>query len=259
MDFYARVVHQLAESGMARDDSILVVCGGPYDANTFAAAGFQRVLVTNVDGPYAGTVAAFESGAQDAENLSYPDGSFDWTVVHAGLHHCASPHRALLEMCRVARKGVLVLEARDSLLIRLGVRLGLTVAYEKEAVALGSRGLRDTDIPNFIYRWTEREVHKTIESAFPERVNELRFFYGLRLPLERLTMSGPLKRAAAVILGACAQLIQRLMPRQCNAFAFAVLKTNRDKPWIIRDPLPRLRLDSNLGFDPSKYRSNTPK
>lgn len=257
MDFYSRVVRQLAQTTMSREDSILVVCGGLYDAKTFNAAGFSRVLVTNVDGPYADAAGSFDSATQDAENLTFEDASFDWAVVHAGLHHCTSPHRALLEMCRVARKGVLVLEARDSFLVRAAVRLGLTVDYELEAVALGSCGLRNTAVPNFIYRWTEREVRKTIESAYPDRINKLRFFYGLRLPTERLTMSGPLKRVIAALVGAFAVVVQRLVPRQCNEFAFVVFHTSQDKPWIVRDPAPRLRPDFKLGFDPAKYKSNS--
>jgi ubiquinone/menaquinone biosynthesis C-methylase UbiE len=71
---------------------------------------------------------------QDAENLTVTDDSYDWVVVNAGLHHCGSPHRALCEMLRVARQGVLVLEARDSFLMRIAVRFGLTVQHELEPV-----------------------------------------------------------------------------------------------------------------------------
>jgi ubiquinone/menaquinone biosynthesis C-methylase UbiE len=46
------------------------------------------------------------NNVQDAENLSYDDRAFDLVVVHAGLHPCYSPHRALLEMYRVARRCV---------------------------------------------------------------------------------------------------------------------------------------------------------
>ena len=78
--------------------------------------------------------------------------SFDWAIVHAGLHHCASPHRGLLEMCRVARKGVVVMEARDSMLIRLAARVGLVPNYELETVAIANfaiGGLRNSAIPNY--------------------------------------------------------------------------------------------------------------
>ena len=41
----------------------------------------------------------------DAEALPYEDDAFDWAVISAGLHHCRSPHAALLELYRVARRG----------------------------------------------------------------------------------------------------------------------------------------------------------
>jgi hypothetical protein len=55
-----------------------------------------------------------------------------------------SPHRALLEMYRVARKCVIAFESRDSLLIRTAVRFGLMLDYELNAIAGGRGGLADT-------------------------------------------------------------------------------------------------------------------
>jgi hypothetical protein len=75
-------------------------------------------------------------------------------MVHAGLHHCASPHRALLERYRVARKAVLVFEARDSLMVRTAVALASS-DFELEAVSgegYESGGLNNGPIPNLGYR-----------------------------------------------------------------------------------------------------------
>src|SRR5438445_1104277 len=151
--FYVDVLKSLIANGtVATSDSVLVVCGGPTDSNAIALAGFSNVTVTNLD-------EGISNNRQDAENLSYNDGSFDLVVVHAGLHHCASPHRALLEMYRVTKKCALAFEARDSLLMRTAIRLGLTIDYEIEAVS-GSNfeygGLNNGPIPNYNYRWTER-------------------------------------------------------------------------------------------------------
>ena len=55
------------------------------------------MTISNVD--ESGDVyAPYAWSRQDAEALDLPDGSFDLAAVSAGLHHCASPHRALLEM-----------------------------------------------------------------------------------------------------------------------------------------------------------------
>ena len=62
---------------------------------------------------------------QDAERLEFDDGEFNMVLVHSGLHHAQSPHRALLEMYRVARTGIVCFEPIDNPVTRLGVRLGL--------------------------------------------------------------------------------------------------------------------------------------
>lgn len=254
MQFYQRVLNELRSFGLRDSDSLLVVCGGSYDAEVMRESGFRDVTISNLDERYDESCAPFKWARLDVEALALPDASVDWAVCHAGLHHCISPHRALIEMCRVVRKGVLVLEARDSALIRLAVRLGFTVNYELEAVVLqgyGAGGLRNGPVPNYVYRWTEREVEKTIESAYPGRQNELRFFYGLTVPMQRLSMNGVVKRSLARGLGLAARTFQAVLPRQCNLFAFAILNTGREKPWLSNG---QMRRDFALGFDPTRYR-----
>jgi SAM-dependent methyltransferase len=257
MNFYARVLRaNINSSSISISDSVVVVCGGTYDAQILQQLGFTNVTLTNVDDAY--DCKPFTWKHEDAENLSFPDSSFDWAFVHAGLHHCASPHRGFLEMCRVARKGVLVIEARDSALIRAAVRLGLVPAYELEAVALhefGSGGVRNSAIPNYIYRWTEREARKTVESAYPGRNNRIQFYYGIVLPTQRLSMNTPLNRLTAKIVGIFALMLQFVVPKQCNLFGF-VVTSNGTKPWIEGEGLSR---GFKLGFDPNKYARRQPK
>ena len=147
---------------------VLVAAGGAADRDVFLRLGFRDVTITNVDEPAAGEYAPYRWEQPDAEALTYPTRRFDWTVVSAGLHHCRSPHRALLELYRVARRGVLALEARDSALMRAAIR----ARRNRRVRAHGGRrerfragGVRNTAVPNYVYRWTEREVRKTIASA----------------------------------------------------------------------------------------------
>jgi ubiquinone/menaquinone biosynthesis C-methylase UbiE len=251
MDIYERALACLqGEGSIEPGDRILVTCGGGTDARMLTRRGFGNVLITNLDDDRREGTGSYLWQRCDAEDLPFADNSFDWGIVNAGLHHCRSPHRGLLELNRVSRRGVLVIEARDSLLMRLAVRIGLTPDYEIESVALGTGGMRNGPVPNFIYRWTEREVRKTIESAEPGTVNDLRFYYDLTFPAERLTMCGPAKRLAASIGGLFARALFSLFPRQGNRFAFAVVKTGRTKPWIRAGELdPGYR----LGFDPARY------
>ena len=156
-----------------------------------------------------------------------------------GLHHCGSPHRGLLEMYRVAGRSVLVFENRDSLTMRLAVKLGLARDFEFEAVidhGYVHGGYRNTGVPNAVYRWTEREVRKTLASFDPAHALPLRFFYGLRPPRERIDAIGnPLARW---LVKACLipfSLFARLFPGQANEFGWFIDKAGR-KPQSWIDP-----------------------
>ena len=147
--------------------------------------------------------------------MSYDDDSFDYTIVHAGLHHCASPHRGVCEMLRVARKGIAVFEARDSLLMRLAVHIGLSDEYELAPVAeRGAGGVRNSSIPNAIYRWTEKEFKKTVNSYIPQYQHDFTFFYGYRAPGRRLDMSSfALKSLASNAIPIAIPLLEKMAPR----------------------------------------------
>ena len=107
--FYVNVLNKLISTGaISKSHSVLIVCGGPLDERVMTQVGFKDFTVTNLD-------AGIANHRQDAENLTYENNSFDVAIVHAGLHHCHSPHRALLEMYRVARKCAVAFESRDSL------------------------------------------------------------------------------------------------------------------------------------------------
>ncbi len=245
--FYSKTVSSIVQSGgITLQDRVLVVCGGTLDKGVWAELGFSNVVISNIDDRMnAALYAPFEWSYQDAENLTFEDESFDLVVTHAGLHHCASPHRALLEMLRVARKGVLMFESRDSLVMRLATRLGFADAYEIEAVVANSYrygGVRNSPIPNFVYRWTERELEKTVACFDASHRPNLRFFYGYLLPIERLKMArSKLKYLLALLLQGLAPLVFGVLPRQGNLFAALINKQGPLLDWIaLRDGQPEI-------------------
>jgi SAM-dependent methyltransferase len=260
--FYRRVLEQLLGDGVVhRDMSVLVVAGGQADRDVFRDLGFEHVTISNVDEAVAAEeLSPYEWRYQDAEALSYPDGSFDVTVVSAGLHHCRSPHRALLELYRVARVVAIALESRDSSLMRLAVRLGAVDEYELAAVAahgLEAGGVANTSTPNYVYRWTEREVEKTIASFAPHVRHRIRFFREFELPeglvaIDRGPRARLLRLAAPVVTG-----VTRVLPSQANLFAFAI-----EKPHQPQDLQPWMRMEGgNPRPDPEivgkRYRRST--
>ncbi len=239
--FYLDTVRSLLVDGWLRpDDDVLVTAGGENDRDVLAAAGMRSVTITNLDERMrADAFAPFAWCRQDAERLTYEDCSFDIGIVHQGLHHCRSPHRGLLELYRVARRGVVLFEPQETLLTRLGVRVGIGQEYEVAAVAgndLHWGGVQNTDVPNFVYRWTRREVRKTLASFDATGRPRLRCFYDFRVPGDaaaavRSPVASTLARAAVPL----ARLILRVAPSQANALAVAADKrggTTGLHPWL---------------------------
>lgn len=262
MSFYQRIILQLVQSKkISPDDSILVVCAGNTDRNVFLAADCKNVTISNLD-YHAGVTdyQPYQWELQDAEAINRQDNSIDWAVVHAGLHHCGSPHKAMCEMLRVAKKGIVVFEARDSFVMRSAIRLGLTSDYELEPIALTqgkSGGYRNTVIPNYIYRWREREIEKTANSFSPEYRHEFQYFYNFRIPTQRMAMSPSLlKRIAARVADLIAPLLRICIPKQGNEFAFLVSKTGPLQPWLKQENtaiVPNMEYINGL-FNKGKYR-----
>lgn len=236
MFYKETMLRLLASKEISLDDRVLVICGGPTDTEVLSEIGFRQAVITNLDPTYETEIDAFPYELADAENLTYPDDAFDIAIVHAGLHHCLSPHRALLEMYRVSKKAAIAFEARDSLLMRLAVATGFTNDFELEAVSnegLETGGLRNGPIPNLNYRWNEREVIKVIRAADPARVERVRFFYGLRLPTLRFdNVNAPGRRLILKTVAPLVKALVKLFPKQGNEFAFAVFKTGQLREWL---------------------------
>lgn len=251
----------ISQAGIQMDDTVLVLCGGSYDRATFLKAGHKNVVISNLD-PHAGVTdyEPYRWERQDAEAISYDNESFDWCVVHAGLHHCGSPHWALCEMLRVARKGVIVVEAADNTLMRFGVWLGLTEDYELTPALLSegkSGGYRNTKIPNYVYRWTEREIEKTVKSFMPERSFDAQYIYDFRIPLQRIATSRNIvKRLVASVASGMISALRIAAPKQGNSLAFIIKKRAQLQDWLMeRDGELEVNLDYlSARMDASKYK-----
>jgi SAM-dependent methyltransferase len=252
-DFYGETLDRLLRSGVLdREMRILVLCGGKTDRTVLLQRGFTDVTITNVDPrPRPKAFAPYQWSYQDAEHLTYEDESFDFCIVHSGLHHCHSPHRALLEMYRVARHGLLLFEPYDNLLTRLGLRFGLGQEYEHASVYYnGGRygGVANTAIPNFVYRWTGPEIVKTINCFAPTARHDIQFFHAMRIPWGQLRARRRRALYYAVRLAQPAlHLLGRCFPRQSNNFAALVRKPDLPQalhPWLRqRDGAIELNLD----------------
>ena len=243
-DFYKEAIDRLVAQGvLAHQMRLLVVCGGETDRDVLCAAGFQNVVISNLDTRMVGDeFAPFDWSFQDAEQLAFKDDTFDFCIVHSGLHHCYSPHRALLEMYRVSRKGLLLFEPYDNLATRLGILLNIGQEYEHAAVFYNNclyGGVRNTSVPNYVYRWTRREIIKTIACAAPHAKHQFQFIHRLRIPWVPLKgRKSKLPYFAVICAMPLLWLLELVCPRQCNNFAAVILKpasSDALQPWLLKD------------------------
>jgi hypothetical protein len=117
------------------------------------------------------------------------------------------------------------------------VSLGFGQEYEIAAVAengLHFGGVGNSATPNFVYRWTEREIEKTIRTFSPAGRMEFRYFSALRVPKERMrSMKNRLVAGSLQALLPVVRLFAKVFPGQSNCFAFAITKAEELHPWMV--------------------------
>lgn len=244
--------------------SILVCGGGTFDKKIFEACGFTNVTISNLDVRMnADAYKPYSWAFEDAESLSYQDNAFDYVAIHAAIHHASSPHRVVTEMYRVAKKGVFAIESRDSLIMRIFERYGLTQTYEHAAVFYNDGkfgGVNNSEIPNYVYRWTEREIEKTIRSFAPFAEPEFHYMYEMSLPVTpQMEKGGMLKYFFLKLARPFFWVLTRLFPRQQNLFAFFIKKPiipDQLFPWIKQAEDGSLKFDMEWGG--RRYRAEKP-
>jgi SAM-dependent methyltransferase len=235
----------LSENKIDLNDQILVVCGGTFDKETLLDIGFKNVIISNLDERLKekgqSEFEPYRWDYQDLEKLTYEDMSFDYVVVHSGLHHLRSPHSGILEMYRVAKKGIIGFEPHLSLFTKLGVLFGFGQRYEDAAVFYNDckfGGVANTEIPNFVYRFREGEIKSIVNTCAPEYVHQFRFWFITR-PSERLK---GLKSSYRYYLIRTLKGLLIQLSKRCSVFAnniaFYVEKPSSKSvihPWLKRD------------------------
>ena len=236
------------------NEKLLVIGGTWQDVDLLVRAGFKDITLSNFQSHLKEDACSNLSAkvnllALDAEHIDLPDGSFDCAFAHEVLHHCRSPHRALCEMLRVARKHVVLLEPNDSLSMRALTWAGVSFPYELFSVVYHGHeagGVRDSCIPNFIYRWNANEVRKTVSSYLAEQVCAVHAYpyWDFNVDEEELSMRKETRiHAITSIMGAknflvflrAFQIALNAIPvlrLQGNKFFCCVEKTGELRPWL---------------------------
>jgi SAM-dependent methyltransferase len=174
--FLAVLLRHLKTCHIDTKGKLLVMGGSRQDVELLIFAGFNDITLSNLnpeleERPRTNPGVKLKLLAIDAEQIGLPDGSFDCVFAHEVLHHCRSLHGALCEMLRVARKHVALLEPNDSFSMRVLTWAGFSFSYEIFSVVHHGHeagGVRNSCIPNFIYRWSANELRKTVSSYLAE-------------------------------------------------------------------------------------------
>ena len=168
-----------------KESNFLLISASMYEVKILKDLGYLNFTITYhdedeknqfLDYGFKENINLFKS---DLRDLMFKDKSFDYTITNATIHHIDLPHKAITELYRVAIKGVLVIESTDSLIMRLATKIKLAEEFEVSSINedKNTGGLLDTAIPNYVYRWTEKEILKLLKSFDPKHINFLNFDY----------------------------------------------------------------------------------
>jgi ubiquinone/menaquinone biosynthesis C-methylase UbiE len=101
-------------------ESFLDVGAGTGRAVSFLTKQFPNSRVVGVEPAPAQRAQAYAKGVSpnmliegDALSLPFQDNEFDWVVETGVLHHVRNFRKAVTEMCRVARQGVMISDSNN--------------------------------------------------------------------------------------------------------------------------------------------------
>jgi ubiquinone/menaquinone biosynthesis C-methylase UbiE len=167
----------------------------------------------------------------DFRNLfKLENNSYDYVAVHASIHHTSKPHNTLLEMYRIAKHGILIVESNDSFIMRLSVKLNFSEDFEKSAVNESNYGggVDESNVPNYVYRWTEREVKKLFYSYQPDKKINIVFDYQDNIFNEGLG-NNSIRKKIITFSYIFLKIIFFLFPKQKNLMSIYIDKKNYKK------------------------------
>jgi len=220
------------------DSNFLLISASLHEVKTLKDLGYLKFSITYhddneknqfLDYGFKENINLFKS---DLRNLAFKDKSFDYTITNATIHHIDLPHKAITELYRVAIRGVLIIESNDSLTMRLATRLKLAEEFEVSSINedKNSGGLLDTAIPNYVYRWTEKEILKLLKSFDPKNINFINFDYASDLTNFR-NRDNYIENVLLKILIITGKVFFFFFKKQQNCMSIFIDKTKTKKRW----------------------------
>ena len=142
------------------------------DKHDIKTVGIEPVEDLRIRGHEAG-LSTNELIDGDVLKLDFPDNHFDIVCEFAVLHHIKDHHRAVSEMCRVAKRGVFISDSNNFgqgrplvRLVKQGINaLGLWQAYDY--LATKGKGYHWSEGDGVYYSYSVFNDMKILRSKFP--------------------------------------------------------------------------------------------
>lgn len=217
---------------LPKESSILIIGASNKEAEIFSKNNFNNITLGYFDENDKKNF--LKIGYQENKNLfkidireiNFKDNHFDYCFTHATIHHVDLPHIAVSELYRVSKKGTLIIESNDSLVMRVASYFNFTEDFEISSVKNNSGGLLNTGIPNYVYRWTEREIIKLINSYKPQYKHKIHFSYFYDQN-NYAQIKNPLKKTIKWLLNILLKIYFIFFSNQKNVFSIYIDKENK--------------------------------
>lgn len=212
---------------------ILILGASSKEADLFYKLKYKKVTLSNINLQQLNNLNKnkFLIKKIDFNNLyKIKSNSYDYVIVHASIHHTNKPYSVVIEMYRIARNGILIIEANDSWIMRISVKLGFSEEFEKSGLNEKNfvGGVNATNIPNYVFRWTEREIYKLFSSFEPQKKLKIIFNYQNNIFNENLVNTF-YKKLILFLTFVILKFIFIFFPKQQNLMSIFVDKTSSKK------------------------------
>ena len=146
--------------------SWLTVGDGRYgtDANALFRLGATKVMCTDISDKLLaiGNAKGFikDYSCQNAEDLTFKNQEFDFTLCKEAYHHFPRPHIALHQMLRVSKVGVILIEPLDSMVQPKLLNRVLPIIKKLLGKPPNYDGHSFEAVGNYVFSVSERELEK---------------------------------------------------------------------------------------------------